>query len=66
MKEFEPERFGIVEKLDRIGSAGVLDAHGGLVHEVEVGGEVVGRGIGHKSERKERELIKNQPTHSIL
>jgi hypothetical protein len=54
LKEFEPERFGIVEKLDRIGSAGVLDAHGGLVHEVEVGGEVVGRGIGHKVWKKRK------------
>jgi hypothetical protein len=44
----------IVEKLDRIGSAGVLDAHGGLVHEVEVGGEVVGRGIGHKVWKKRK------------
>jgi hypothetical protein len=43
-----------VEKLDRIGSAGVLDAHGGLVQEVEV--VEVGRGIGHKS-LKERKGI---------
>jgi hypothetical protein len=41
--------------MDRIGSVGVLDAHGGgLIHGVEVGGEVIGRGIGHKVWKKRK------------
>ncbi len=49
------KRFGIVE-IDKLWrSAGVRDTHGGgLVHEVEVGGEVVGRGIGHKVWKKRK------------
>ena len=55
-----------IDKLDCIGSAGVLDAHGGgLVRGVEVG-EGTECGIGHKILKEMKGNWLDQPTHSVL